>query len=508
MPYNTLRASTTKQQLHGAAMRVRDTTLILPSLHQERARVQALAAERRKTRTDRTPLLNQIVPEWLHRNDIVNDVDAADAEQHQQQQHPEKDATIEQSIQKPQDLQQDRRLDVSSTPPQLRTLHNMNELSRSSCNLTTTISTKIQTTLVVQASLDRVWILEETCRRWKDPIIVVVGLLAAQDHQQLDDWKHNVAATNCPQVTILAVDIHDSKNKPELYPVNHLRNVGLDAVTSSHVLVVDVDFVPSENLHETIRQVLVREQVIQQQLQQLTVTAASVADRSYKRAVVVPAFERIQPCATAAECQHYLSSDSSFLPRTFDELKACAASKDCIAFQSNNNPEGHRSTDSARWLQSQWYNTRAVNDTQHIDAWNATELRTIRTIPCFHSLRYEPYVVLQWCPATTPTVLARHDTSHQPLAPYYDERFHGYGKNKIEHVQHLRVMGYQFAVLPQGFLVHNPHVESKAKEQWNDVDESSLHKDMDELYPLFLQELVDKYQGTTDSIVQACHKGQ
>jgi hypothetical protein len=49
------------------------------------------------------------------------------------------------------------------------------------------------------------------------------------------------------------------------------------------------------------------------------------------------------------------------------------------------------------------------------------------------------------------------------IVPYYDERFHGYGKNKIQHVAHLRVMGYQFAILPEGFIVHYPIANPKPR---------------------------------------------
>ena len=46
----------------------------------------------------------------------------------------------------------------------------------------------------------------------------------------------------------------------------------------------------------------------------------------------------------------------------------------------------------------------------------------VSRISCFHSLRYEPYLVVPLGGAT----------------PYFDERFVGYGKNKIQHVTHLR----------------------------------------------------------------------
>ena len=49
----------------------------------------------------------------------------------------------------------------------------------------------------------------------------------------------------------------------------------------------------------------------------------------------------------------------------------------------------------------------------------------MRPIECFRSNRYEPYVVVSMA-----------------QMPLYDERFAGYGKNKIQHVSHLRRMGY------------------------------------------------------------------
>ena len=40
--------------------------------------------------------------------------------------------------------------------------------------------------------------------------------------------------------------------------------------------------------------------------------------------------------------------------------------------------------------------------------------------------------------------------------------FYGYGKNKIEHISHLRYSGFEFYVLPRSFLCHFPHPHSKA----------------------------------------------
>lgn len=47
----------------------------------------------------------------------------------------------------------------------------------------------------------------------------------------------------------------------------------------------------------------------------------------------------------------------------------------------------------------------------------------LHPIPCFRSNRYEPYLLLRRC---------------APTLPPFAEAFTGYGKNKIQHVAHLR----------------------------------------------------------------------
>ena len=114
------------------------------------------------------------------------------------------------------------------------------------------------------------------------------------------------------------------------------------------------------------------------------------------------------------------------------------------------------------------------------------------------SRSYEPYLVLPWCPTIT-------SPNPRPRTPYYDERFHGYGKNKIQHVSHLRFQGVPFVVLPRAFLVHHPHPESKVKGVWTDQKKNTLHRDMDRLYQEYIRELTEKYP-RGDGIVHPCNK--
>lgn len=404
---------------------------------------------------------------------------------------------------------------------QWRTLHTMDTMISNNSHCPANLDeSNISTTLVIQSSLDRVWVLEETCRRWNDPIVAVVTV-TGEEHRlglgsSLSGWKDK-----CPQLELIVYQLdEETEVSPEQYPINVLRNMALDLVETSHILVLDVDFVPSQNLHETIRSVL---------LQNLWKSKDDTTDANY--AVVVPAFERVllEPCTSDADCKQHLRMDSSFIPHTFEDLKRCYESKGCIVFQSKNNWDGHSSTRSLEWLNRRWYDDDAIEEINK----KGNDTQMIRSIECFDSLRYEPYVAIRWCPtgkqasATQATNVKseldyanasdamnnrKHDlqTVARPIAPYYDERFHGYGKNKIQHISHLRILGYKFRVLPEGFIVHNPHLESKVKETWNDMKASTLHREMDELYEKYLKELVDKYikgsEQMPQSIVGPCKR--
>jgi Glycosyl-transferase for dystroglycan len=432
----------------------------------------------------RRQVLERIVPKWLHRNDAKppHEVDSGGNEEEE-----EEDSEAGAGEVGTNDGEA-RKLETETT---MITLDNMDRHRGNSCpSNEKSIGRDIRTTLVIQASPDRMWILNETCRRWKDPIVVVLGVVASSATDTADgpaSWNNATATSlqqSCPQLTLLKQDI---PSDPVLYPVNALRNAALDAVQTSHVLVMDADFVPSTHLDEQIRTVL-RAQQLQQKRKDNSEFDNDDNSNDYL-ALVVPAFERVDkpPCPTPDECMSHLLRNSSYIPQTFEELQLCVVDKNCQVFQHDNNWPGHYSTRSDEWLQRQWYdgtNGTAARQLPNASSLDVSSLR-IRQVPCFHSLRYEPYVVIAWCGTGGDRI--RHQ---QPRAPYYDERFHGYGKNKIEHLQHLRLLGYRFEILPDGFIVHNPHVDSRAKLDWN-AHRSSLHHDMDRLYPQFLKELLE-----------------
>lgn len=60
---------------------------------------------------------------------------------------------------------------------------------------------------------------------------------------------------------------------------------------------------------------------------------------------------------------------------------------------------------------------------------------------CFRERFLEPYVMVR-----------RTD-----VLPLFDERFINYGFNKVQWIENLRYLGYEFSVLSHAFAVDIPH---------------------------------------------------
>lgn len=329
----------------------------------------------------------------------------------------------------------------------------------------------ISTTMVVQSTFDRLPLMKQTCQRWNDPINLVVYLT---EEESKTIWQQTVEdySKSCPHLILIPYIAKSDEERRLEYPINKMRNIGLDHVMTSHVLVVDIDLIPSQGLDRAVNSAI-----------DLTIQARvdDDGDRGVdpKDAITIPAFERKDgsdsPCKTLQDCQKLSAEDDTFIPKSMQGLRECIKENKCIVFQSDVNREGHFDTMSSQWLES-----------NHTDA--------LTTIECFHSQRYEPYVVIPWCPLEKN---ARQRLAiRSPRSPYYDERFHGYGKNKIQQIAHLRERGYTFVTMPTtGFFMHHPHPESETKEIWNDKANHDLHESMDKLYPKYLLELYHEYEG-------------
>ncbi|KAM4018139.1 xylosyl- and glucuronyltransferase LARGE2 isoform 1-T2 [Anomaloglossus baeobatrachus] len=62
--------------------------------------------------------------------------------------------------------------------------------------------------------------------------------------------------------------------------------------------------------------------------------------------------------------------------------------------------------------------------------------------------------LVNWAPNFEPYVVVRRD------CPEYDQRFLGFGWNKVSHIMELDAKGYELMVLPNAFIIHMPHAPS------------------------------------------------
>lgn len=205
-----------------------------------------------------------------------------------------------------------------------------------------------------------------------------------------------------------------------LYPVNTLRNVAMEEAASDLVFVLDVDFIPSCGLHDTL--------VSHEQ----SLDAFLTPDGDLPRALVIPAFE-VQESDTApatvsngATCRR-----PTRLPRNYGDLSGLGTK--ASGFHTGHFPKGHRATNFTQW-------SDLVQSTHEDRPWSyAVQYEEF----------FEPYVVLS----------RKH-------APRFDERFRGYGLNKCSFLRHCHALGFRFEVLAQDahFVVAAEHPHSPSWE--------------------------------------------
>lgn len=308
----------------------------------------------------------------------------------------------------------------------------------------------INFTLTTQTTPERLWMLKWICQRWRGPIVVSVY---AKDFGKI---TKEPACGERVEYAVLAAQSIWAFKKHNNFPVNKLRNLAISRVKTSHFLMSDVDLWPDSHLLE--------------RLETLSLSSPELF-RDTKNAFVVPAFSREvkTACTSSTASSDSMNSrrmaecdkEAGRMPTTYGRLRECIRAKECHIFDRYNH-DGHGTTDYGAWLKQ--------------------ELGALRPIRCFLSNRYEPYVVLA-------------ASSHRPQ---FEEKFTGYGKNKIQNLVHLRYAGWKFSVLSRSFLTHFPHHKSAARIEWETpssalktVDEHRLR--MDTLYRRFLDTLIAVY---------------
>lgn len=292
-------------------------------------------------------------------------------------------------------------------------------------------------TLVTQLSNDRLWMIPYHCKRWGEhPISIAVF-----SNRQADDVKEQLVKEGCNAEYLNVQTVSKTKYDPTgtEYPVNILRNLALSAVKTTHVVYADVDFWPASNLHSILTEQNVKERM--------------ASDN--KLATVIPAFQMNRRCKEWRDCR---DKNIPFMPENKSALLTLVSKKQASSFDPTNQG-GHGST-------------------KYI-TWRDQEAGTFKDLPCIKSNRYEPYLAFRYCSDLPP----------------FQAGFTGYGKNKmtvscesvltgamsfyavahlsslqclvVKWAMQLRRTGYLFSQLGGAFFVHYPHLDSKAREEWN-----------------------------------------
>ena len=269
-------------------------------------------------------------------------------------------------------------------------------------------------TLVTHISLSRIMVMKHHCDRWRHRMSIAVAThrstMAVTDALE-------VLGCNMDLITISRVLYDPLIDVDEDYPVNKLRNAAMSAVKTSHAVVVDADFVLSEDAYDVFTE-------------QRTVLA-----ENHKTALLIPAFELRSFCPDCTEIHEQL------LPRTKKRLLRyydgeVAADGTLLVeptasqFDARGNVDGHGST--------------------RYDDWVSQDAHGVLPIECINSDRYEPYLVVRNCADLPP----------------FQEAFTGYGQNKLTWFQQLRRTGYNLQQLGGAFVIHSPHAKSSFFKKW------------------------------------------
>lgn len=350
----------------------------------------------------------------FHLRDVTETVDALESSPEQKL----KEAKLYQSCQ----------LDRHSDLPKLQKIHTWKSSRKVSDR---------SISIVTQLSLERLSMLRSQCRIWTDKITAVLYIPYMKGFGVISEDVHAVNGSSMQDVGVFvesfyeklakegqcALDLQivlekfDSWDDPKigLYPFNAVRNRALMMVDTDVVILLDVDFLPSQDLS-----------LMYKQMDDYT-GLLDILDE--KTAFVLPAFQ------TSNNGLDGINIAKRSAAHGKEEIVDAWQAGTVQGFQLDQYAAGHGPTQYEKWLTAQ-------------------EPYSIK-----YEKGFEPYIMIA-----------------RKYVPWYDERFRGYSRNKIVHLTHLaEQLGIKMQVHDQGFVIHTPHSKastfSRTKEsgQWDNL---------------------------------------
>ncbi|KAG0243417.1 hypothetical protein BGX31_010793 [Mortierella sp. GBA43] len=119
---------------------------------------------------------------------------------------------------------------------------------------------KNDVSMIAQFSISRLGVFEHAKAEWGGPISVVIFLATNTDIIELQKYFERpgkLALYDSITLTIVKPDY--SQGTHTRYPINHLRNIGIQTAATDYIYVIDADFVPTSKLYDFAKTTLVPE---------------------------------------------------------------------------------------------------------------------------------------------------------------------------------------------------------------------------------------------------------
>ena len=216
------------------------------------------------------------------------------------------------------------------------------------------------------------------------------------------------------------------------FPINRLRNLAIQHCSTSHYLIMDVDLWPSRP-GLGYPSFLVN---LMTELMKLPVEVRS----SPQAAVIVPTFffnrtSFLEHCFSYTSCLllfllilFVIVRALEYYPQNKTELASCLLAGHCVV--GKNNIRTHL------YVTPEWF--------------TESPSVAVSRMKCFVTDMQEPYVLLPNLPST----------------PTFDENFVNYGYNKVQLIEHLRAVGFQFYIVNNAFMMDMPHPDSSFRRDY------------------------------------------
>ena len=281
-------------------------------------------------------------------------------------------------------------------------------------------------TAFTQASVNKLSRIKAILQRWRAPISCAVYITNETDLESFVDIveqetqsDHEGLWTRFVSLHVVVEPVDDrSENKKE-YPIHMLRSLALKHVQTDYVLLLDVDFVPSEGANDRITRIMRSQEQKEQTERRISNNSDGDVSKHFKTLYIMPAFEQFPVKGTK------IVSDVTTVPKTKKELINAFEQKRVDIFHNGWKP-GHGATNF-----SHWFSLAESKDEEAI---------------------HQPYWVPYSCNKFEPYVVARKD--HLPL--FFPE-YRGSGFNKASLIVECVLLGFKFRVFPDDFVVHMNH---------------------------------------------------